>query len=353
MITFHLGNSLTQTTARFADYARTAGYRHTYLFFTGPGAWTNQLWGFKDGKNKEAWDKAMAGLTRVDHLTVQPRDFNIAEEADHDVRFFELFRKISPDVQPWLYTEWVEMARQRPSDKGLVPSFQMKTVYPALTWEESMSAMLLYIEELQHTLATLDQPARGKRARVLPSALAMGWIKNMIDQGQLPGAAPGSFYPLLFRDQVHPNSNGGYLVDLTWYGAFYRESPEGKVLPILTSLTTEQAAVMQRLAWDVIKNYPDCGLYESGTTPAAPPEFTPPPARASAEPADIAPIRLTSATPGAWFRYTLDGTTPTRDRGYVYCGVVSVRPGMTLKAVAYKSGMADSAVAEATYPAHR
>ena len=46
---------------------------------------------------------------------------------------------------------------------------------------------------------------------------------------------------------------------------------------------------------------------------------------------------------------TMDGTTPTRTRGYVYCGVISARPGMTLKAVAYKSGMADSPVVEATY----
>ena len=59
---------------------------------------------------------------------------------------------------------------------------------------------------------------------------------------------------------------------------------------------------------------------------------------------------MTSSTPGAWFRYTLDGTTPTRTNGYIYCGVISARPGMTVKAMAYESGMADSAAAEAVYP---
>ena len=64
---------------------------------------------------------------------------------------------------------------------------------------------------------------------------------------------------------------------------------------------------------------------------------------------EVTPVALSSSTPGAWFRYTLDGTTPTRTNGYVYCGVISVRPGMTVKAIGYKSGMADSAVVDATY----
>jgi hypothetical protein len=124
-------------------------------------------------------------------------------------------------------------------------------------------------------------------------------------------------------------------VDLTWLSAFYRESPEGRVLPVGTTFTPEQSAIVQRLAWDVIKNYPDCGLYEEGNQPCGKPEIA----------TDGKAIHLTSSTPGAWFRYTLDGTVPTRTRGYVYCGVISVQPGIHVQAIAYKSGMADSPVA--------
>ena len=98
--------------------------------------------------------------------------------------------------------------------------------------------------------------------------------------------------------------------------------------------------VMQKLAWDIVKNYPDCGLYEEGKEPVSAPEFVP------GESAKSRTVTLTSKTPGAWFRYTLDGTEPTRTRGYVYCGVVSVPADATLKAIAFKSGMADSTVAE-------
>lgn len=101
---------------------------------------------------------------------------------------------------------------------------------------------------------------------------------------------------------MHGSANGDYVVDLTWYAAFCREPPEGKVLPMETTFTAEQARIIERLAWDVIRNYPDCGLYEEGTQPCGSPQFQ----------NDDKVITLKSSTPGAWFRYTLDGTPPTR-----------------------------------------
>ena len=197
-----------------------------------------------------------------------------------------------------------------------------------------MGAMLLYNEDVQQELAAREHD--GKPVRILPTALALGWARALVDHGQFPGVPPGaaSFYAAFFEDHVHVNPNGCYLVALTWYAALYRESPEGKLLPIGTTLTAEQARRLQRLAWDVVKNYPDCGLYQEGTQPCDKPVIA----------SDGKTITLASATPGAWCRYTLDGTTPTRTRGYIYCGVISVQPGITVKAVAYRSGLADSAV---------
>jgi hypothetical protein len=343
--TLHIGNSLTDITRQFAEYARTAHRPHVSQSFTYPGGTTRKLWEVSSMQRKSDWRIALEIIETADHLTVQPRDFKVDDEADHALRFFEAVRLKSPEVQPWLYAEWVEKERMRPSDKAEVPSSQMKKLWPALTWEESMGAMLLYVEEVQHKLAAIDKNGK-KLARVLPTNLAMGWMKNQIDRGEFPGVAAGAFYPFLFRDTIHPNPNGAYLVDLTWYAAFYGESPEGKVLPVGTDLTPEQATVMQQLAWDVIRNYPGCGLYEEGAAPVDKPEFSHP-----REPIkEVVRVTLKSSTPGAWFRYTLDGTEPTRTNGYVYCGAISVRPGMAVKAVAYKSGFADSPVAEAIYP---
>jgi hypothetical protein len=346
MNSFHVGNSLTGNASRFRTFIRTAGGRDDFPAYLIGGALTVRLWNDSHGTDKARWMETYAKAVHpLDYFTLQPRDFNVTEEADYATRFLKLVREKSPGVQPWLYAEWVEMDRARPTDKGQVPSYQMKKTFPARTWEESMSAMLLYNEEVQHEIAARDR--EGKRVRILPTALALGRVRNLIDQGEFPGVSPGeaSFYETLFEDHVHVNASGCYLVALTWYAALYRESPEGKLLPIGTALTAEQARVLQRLAWDVIRNYPDCGLYEEGTTPTGKPQSTCGPKATN----HVTRVTLSSATPGAWFRYTLDRTEPTRTRGYVYCGVVSVQPGVTLKAVAYKSGMADSAAVQATY----
>lgn len=340
---FHVGNSLTGNASRFPFFARTAGATEEFEAFLIGGATTFQIWNGKEGTERERYRLSAAKVRPpLDYFTLQPRDFDVAREADYDARFLQEVRALSPDVQPWLYVEWEEMGRGRPTDRGSVPSSQMAKTFPALTWEEGMSAMLLYNEEVQQALRHRDTGA--KPVRILPTALAIGWARNLIDQRKFPGTLPGeaSFYETLFEDHVHVNMNGCYLVALTWYAALYRESPEGKVLPLGTSLNAAQAQVLQRLAWDVVKNYPDCGLYESGSKTCVAPRIV---VRA-ARPDGIVPIELSSSTPGTWFRYTLDGTEPTRTRGYVYCGVISSQPGITVKAVAYRSGMVDSAVAQ-------
>jgi len=346
---FHIGNSLTTITHDFAIYPRSVGYEHTYgMMMMISGSLTKQLWEDDVVKHPDIWQRKLGGFHQLDDFTLQPRDFNIPEEASYDMNFFKAVWDKFPNVQPWLYAEWVEGERQRPTDRGVKPTAEMQKVFPALTWEESMSAMLLYNEDLERTINETSGPAFAghKKVRILPTDIAFGRMKNMVDHGEIPGLAPGSFFQKVLMDYAHANMDGTYLVCLTWYAAFYGESPEGKVLPLKTDFTAEQATAMQKLAWDVVKNYPDCGFYEEGTSPVVNPQFSPAPEALG----DVQQVALTSATPGAWFRYTLDGTTPTRTRGYIYCGVISVRSGMTVKAIAYKSGLADSGVTEGAYP---
>jgi hypothetical protein len=59
-------------------------------------------------------------------------------------------------------------------------------------------------------------------------------------------------------------------------------------------------------------------------------------------------IRILTSTPGATIRYTTDGTTPDQ-RSTLFSSPISIGRSTTLKAVAFKNGLAPSAVATAAY----
>jgi len=87
------------------------------------------------------------------------------------------------------------------------------------------------------------------------------------------------------------------------------------------------------------------GLY-SVANPCATPAFSP---AAGAYPTFPKSITITCATSGATMRWTTDGSSPSQTHGTVYSGPVSVAIGQTLKAIAYKTGLADSAIASGLY----
>jgi hypothetical protein len=60
-------------------------------------------------------------------------------------------------------------------------------------------------------------------------------------------------------------------------------------------------------------------------------------------------VTISTTTSGATIRYTTDGSTPSSSYGTVYSGPVSINATTTLKAIAYKSGMTDSAVASGVF----
>ena len=60
-------------------------------------------------------------------------------------------------------------------------------------------------------------------------------------------------------------------------------------------------------------------------------------------------VTLSSTTSGATIRYTTDGSTPSSTVGTIYSGPVNIGTTTTLRAIAYASGLENSAVTSATY----
>jgi PA14 domain/Chitobiase/beta-hexosaminidase C-terminal domain/Divergent InlB B-repeat domain len=90
---------------------------------------------------------------------------------------------------------------------------------------------------------------------------------------------------------------------------------------------------------------PSIYLSPPAGTQVAAPVFNPTPGTYSSAQS----VTITSATAGAFIRYTMDGSTPSASVGTLYSGPVPVGSTMTLKAMAFKTGMDDSAVTSGTY----
>lgn len=60
-------------------------------------------------------------------------------------------------------------------------------------------------------------------------------------------------------------------------------------------------------------------------------------------------VALTTSTAGASIRYTIDNTTPTETTGTLYTGTITVSSTTTIKAIASKTGMANSPVSTGTF----
>ncbi|MFL6291259.1 MAG: DUF1800 family protein [Thermoanaerobaculia bacterium] len=93
---------------------------------------------------------------------------------------------------------------------------------------------------------------------------------------------------------------------------------------------------------DVTGYFADSGLE---ATTAARPAFNPPPGSYAGQ----RTIGIVTSTPGAQIRYTTDGSTPTPAHGTLYAGPVTLTADTSLKAVAYKTGLADSSVSQGFY----
>jgi hypothetical protein len=79
--------------------------------------------------------------------------------------------------------------------------------------------------------------------------------------------------------------------------------------------------------------------------PVAAPVFNPP----AGSYTSAQTVTLSTGTPGAWMRYTTDGSTPTQSSGILYSGPIPVSSTTTIQAMACASGMTDSAVGSAAY----
>lgn len=257
---FHIGNSLTDTIEGWLEpVALAAGKNYRFHRFTIPGAPTDWLWnhpgsGFGDARFAEAFF-AHAPFA---HIATQPfagHGRSIENEAQHSRNFFDACRAHSPDVQAWLYVQWPSRRMDDSWTKGEGATRGLNLT-PATTFQEAVSNHLAYTEAVRDRLQA-DGYA-GKPVRIIPGGVALALLKTEIDAGRVPGMP--DFFAATFDDDLHLRAAGRYLVALVHYACLFNENPEGRLGPLNSGLTAEQAVLFQRLAWQAARSVPSSGV---------------------------------------------------------------------------------------------
>lgn len=117
-------------------------------------------------------------------------------------------------------------------------------------------------EVLRPALARQDPPIRP--IYVVPGGQVMAAFVRRLEASD--GIGPLSSRADLFRDEIHFNDFGAYLVALTHYAVLYGRSPVGlpHAVPAedgrMVEIGTEVAAAMQEVVWEVVITYPPTGV---------------------------------------------------------------------------------------------
>lgn len=183
--------------------------------------------------------------------------------------FYDLAQDANATTQTYMYETW-HWTQWSESDRGPIEWFNQNNdaAYHIEEGSYSFRELLTRFRPLWEARVDAINAAHPQHAaqpmRIIPAGTAFGRLYDAIEAGQVPGITSIN---QLFSDTIHPNEQGKYFVALVHFATIYGRSPEGLANQTksewgvnFSAPTAEQAAVFQRIAWEVVSNDPRTGV---------------------------------------------------------------------------------------------
>ena len=257
MQVYHLGHSLVGEDMP-AMLSQMAGAGHSYHSQTGWGTSLREHWepempvnGFDRANDHARHRPARAAIGSGEYDAVVLTEMVEIADAiryhdspDYLARWANLAREARPDTRVYLYETWHYTddgtGWLNRIDRDLDKYWRRQVLYPAL--QQS------------------DLPIH-----LIPAGQVMAAFARALDaQG---GVGPLQGHRDLFKDNIHFNDYGAYLIALTHYAVLYQRDPAGLPHALLRAdgapaddMGAEAAALMQRVVWDVVTSLPQTGV---------------------------------------------------------------------------------------------
>jgi hypothetical protein len=200
----------------------------------------------------------------------KPNDFSLIEAGEVDV--------YAHGVHWWMEVPWGgDAAAEKIVGMGLKANPNFRAYYHA-AWlvgdgRKDIKTTADYNDsKLADVQAALDKTRKGVEAIVdklnekfgkrvvclVPVGDATLKLRAMVLEGKYPGVTKQSD---LWNDAMpHPGVHVMALSGYCHFAAIYRTSPVGLKISRFKELTDEQHAILQRIAWETVSNYPHAGV---------------------------------------------------------------------------------------------
>ena len=284
---YFIGNSVTDT-VRYGSLVKLAAARGVKLnwgrtmipgaplewLYTHPtdgfreepyGTWTNAL-------NHFPWD--MVSLQPFDRHLHNP-DKNGRDFGDVPLikEFAGMAARQNPAVQIYLYARWPRVTsggKDLPFDKNDYDPAKPGSGHDlakvddfTARWEAKYTGGWDASNETRDYFETLlrevrkETPFLKKKPLLVPVGHVMNALHTQMKAGQVPGYT--SIYQF-YKDGIHLNEAGSYLVGCTYFATLLQQSPVGLPTAPYGAIPPALAEIIQKTVWQVVTAHPDSGV---------------------------------------------------------------------------------------------
>lgn len=284
---YFIGNSVTDT-VRYGELGQLAAARGVKLDWGRtmiPGAPLEWIYTHpNDGFQREPYGRWTNALNHFawDAVSLQPFDRQLhgKNQEGQDLgdvalikEFAQMAARVNPDVQIYLYARW---PRVTSGGKGV--SFDKNDYDPTqpgsgndlskvddftARWEarysggwDNSNETRDYFETLLRAVRT-ETPFLKKPPLLVPVGQVMNELHRQMKANRVPGYT--SIYQF-YKDGIHLNEAGAYLVGCTYFATLLKQSPVGLPTTQYGKLDPALAEVIQKTVWQIVTAHPDSGV---------------------------------------------------------------------------------------------
>ncbi len=287
---YFVGNSVTDTVnyQALGELAKSRGHKQILGRHMIPGSPLFLLW--KESTAKNGFTEPPFGYPHealVNHqwdaVTLQPFDRMLSHKNEQGVdsegdlvtiqKYIDQTLPKSPEVQFYIYSRWPRITiggkaaqydkdayrtdvKGIPVGPGPVDDFTERWERKYTGGWDNSNETRDYFEQVVQEVRRAN-PTMKKPVRIIP----VGDIMNELHQQMKAGKVPGySSIFQLYKDGIHLNDAGSYLVGCAFFATLYGESPVGLPPEPYKVTDSKLAEIIQQTVWKVVSQHPLAGI---------------------------------------------------------------------------------------------